>query len=427
MKIIKGEGINTYIKNLKDRQDDNLELKEVVQSIIDTVKRDGDQSLFDYTKKFDKVSLESLEVTPEEIKFAKETIDPELLNSLKAAYDNIKSFHNIQQRSSKYIDVPGGRLGEIIKPLNRVGIYVPGGKAAYPSTVLMNAIPARLAGVKEVIMVTPPMKDGSVKASVLVAADLAGVDRIFKVGGAQAIAALTYSTKSIPSVNKIVGPGNAYVATAKGLLSDKVGIDMIAGPSEILILADQYSNPKFIAADMIGQAEHDEKAASMVITTCEIMAIKIEEELNEQLKTSDRLSIVKPSLRDQGAILIAGDESQMIALANEIAPEHLEIQTENAEYLVNDIENAGAIFIGNYSPEALGDYYAGPNHTLPTSGTAKFASPLGIDDFIKKTSYIHYTKEGLRDVKDKIITIATDEGLTGHANSIKVRFGGDDD
>lgn len=427
MKIIKGEGINTYIKNLKDRQDDNLELKEVVQSIIDTVKRDGDQSLFDYTKKFDKVSLESLEVTPEEIKFAKETIDPELLNSLKAAYDNIKSFHNIQQRSSKYIDVPGGRLGEIIKPLNRVGIYVPGGKAAYPSTVLMNAIPARLAGVKEVIMVTPPMKDGSVKASVLVAADLAGVDRIFKVGGAQAIAALTYSTKSIPSVNKIVGPGNAYVATAKGLLSDKVGIDMIAGPSEILILADQYSNPKFIAADMIGQAEHDEKAASMVITTCEIMAIKIEEELNEQLKTSDRLSIVKPSLRDQGAILIAGDESQMVALANEIAPEHLEIQTENAEYLVNDIENAGAIFIGNYSPEALGDYYAGPNHTLPTSGTAKFASPLGIDDFIKKTSYIHYTKEGLRDVKDKIITIATDEGLTGHANSIKVRFGGDDD
>ena len=427
MKIIKGEGINTYIKNLKDRQDDNFELKEVVQSIIDTVKTGGDQSLFDYTKKFDKVSLESLEVTPEEIKFAKETIDPELLNSLKAAYDNIKSFHNIQQRSSKYIDVPGGRLGEIIKPLNRVGIYVPGGKAAYPSTVLMNAIPARLAGVKEVIMVTPPMKDGSVKASVLVAADLAGVDRIFKVGGAQAIAALTYSTKSIPSVNKIVGPGNAYVATAKGLLSDKVGIDMIAGPSEILILADQYSNPKFIAADMIGQAEHDEKAASMVITTCEIMAIKIEEELNEQLKTSDRLSIVKPSLRDQGAILIAGDESQMVALANEIAPEHLEIQTENAEYLVNDIENAGAIFIGNYSPEALGDYYAGPNHTLPTSGTAKFASPLGIDDFIKKTSYIHYTKEGLRDVKDKIITIATDEGLTGHANSIKVRFGGDDD
>lgn len=427
MKIIKGEGINTYIKSLKDRQDDNLELKEVVQNIIDTVKNGGDQSLFDYTRKFDKVSLESLEVTPEEIEFAKESIDQELLNSLKAAYDNIKSFHNIQQRSSQYIDVPGGRLGELIKPLNRVGIYVPGGKAAYPSTVLMNAIPAKLAGVKEVIMVTPPMKDGSVKSSVLAAADLAGVDRIFKVGGAQAIAALTYSTKSIPSVNKIVGPGNAYVATAKGLLSDKVGIDMIAGPSEILILADQYSNPKFIAADMIGQAEHDEKAASMVITTCENMAIRIEEELNEQLKTSDRLTIVKPSLRDQGAILIAGDESQMIALANEIAPEHLEIQTENAEYLVSYIENAGAIFIGNYSPEALGDYFAGPNHTLPTSGTAKFASPLGIDDFIKKTSYIHYTKEGLRDVKDKIITIATDEGLTGHANSIKVRFGGDDD
>lgn len=427
MKIIKGEGINTYIKSLKDRQDDNLELKEIVQSIIDTVKNDGDQSLFDYTKKFDKVNLESLEVTSKEIEFAKETIDQELLDSLKAAYENIKSFHNIQQRSSKYIDVPGGRLGELIKPLNRVGIYVPGGKAAYPSTVLMNAIPARLAGVKEVIMVTPPMKDGSVKPSVLVAADLAGVDRIFKVGGAQAIAALTYGTNTIPSVNKIVGPGNAYVATAKGLLSDKVGIDMIAGPSEILILADQYSNPKFIAADMIGQAEHDEKAASMVITTCENMAIRIEEEIGEQLKTSDRLSIVKPSLRDQGAILIAGDENQMIALANEIAPEHLEIQTENAEYLVNDIENAGAIFIGNYSPEALGDYFAGPNHTLPTSGTAKFASPLGIDDFIKKTSYIHYTKEGLRDVKDKIITIATDEGLTGHANSIKIRFGGDDD
>ncbi|MBI9012248.1 MAG: histidinol dehydrogenase [Clostridiales bacterium] len=427
MKIIKGEGINTYIRSLKDRQDDNCELKEIVQKIIDTVKIGGDLSLFDYTKEFDKVSLESLEVTPDEMKYAKETIDLKLLNSLKAAYDNIKSFHNIQQRSSKYIDVPGGRLGEIIKPLNRVGIYVPGGKAAYPSTVLMNAIPARLAGVKEIIMVTPPMKDGSVKPSVLVAADLAGVDRIFKVGGAQAVAALTYSTESIPSVNKIVGPGNAYVATAKGLLSDKVGIDMIAGPSEILILADQYSNPKFIAADMIGQAEHDEKAASMVITTCEVMAKKIEEELNEQLKTSDRLTIVKSSLRDQGAILIVSDDSQMVSLANEIAPEHLEIQTKNAEYLVNDIENAGAIFIGNYSPEALGDYFAGPNHTLPTSGTAKFASPLGIDDFIKKTSYIHYTKEGLRDVKDKIITIATDEGLTGHANSIKVRFGGDDD
>ena len=427
MKIIKGEAINRYIRSLKDRQDDILELKEVVQNIIDTVKIGGDQSLYDYTKKFDEVKLESLEVTKEEMRFAKETIDLKLLESLKSAYDNIKSFHNIQQRSSKYIDVPGGRLGEIIKPLNRVGIYVPGGKAAYPSTVLMNAIPARLAGVKEMIMVTPPMKDGSVKASVLVAADLAGVDRIFKVGGAQAIAALTYSTESIPSVNKIVGPGNAYVATAKGVLSDKVGIDMIAGPSEILILADACSNPKFIAADMIGQAEHDEKAASMVITTNEEMAVKIEEELNEQLKSVDRYAIASSSLRDQGAILIARDDKQMVELANDIAPEHLEIQTENAENLVNGIENAGAIFVGNYSPEALGDYYAGPNHTLPTSGTAKFASPLGIDDFIKKTSYIHYTKEGLRDVKDKIITIATDEGLTGHANSIAIRFGGDDD
>lgn len=424
MNIIESKDMSGYIKNLKSRQEDKTAIEETVKKIIEAVQLNGDISLKYYTNKFDGVELETLEVTDEEIKKAKATINKDLLISLEAAYESIKNYHSFQKRESKFMAVAGGKLGELIKPLNQVGIYVPGGKAAYPSSVLMNAIPAKIAGVKNIIMVTPPLSDGSIKDSVLVAAALVGVDRIFKVGGAQSIAALAYGTESIPGVNKIVGPGNAYVATAKSLLMNKVGIDMIAGPSEILILADESSNPDFIAADMIAQAEHDEKAASMVITTDRKMAFQIKESLEIQLKSVSRYEIVCKSLRDQGGIMVVNNIKEMIDYVNEIAPEHLEIQTQNPDDLVEYIDNAGAIFVGDYSPEALGDYYAGPNHTLPTSGTAKFASPLGVDDFIKKTSYIKYTKQGLEDVKDKIITLARDEGLTGHAKSIAIRFGG---
>jgi len=426
MNIIINSGID-YLQSLKKRQEDNSEIKLTVEEIIKEVRKNGDQALKEYTKKFDQVEISNLEVSQEEIDTAMKTIQPDLKEALESAYERIVNFHNIQKRSSQFIDVEGGRVGEIIKPLNKVGIYVPGGKAAYPSSVLMNAVPAKIAGVGEIIMVTPPLKDGSVKKSVLVAAAISGVDRIFKVGGAQSIAGLTYGTESLPAVNKIVGPGNAYVATAKSLVMDKVGIDMIAGPSEILILADETSNPNFIAADMIGQAEHDEKAASMVITTSSDMATSIQDALIEQMKSTKRIDIVNKSIINQGAIIVVPTEVEMFNLANEIAPEHLEIHLSNPDDYVDRIDNAGAIFVGAYSPEALGDYYAGPNHTLPTSGTAKFSSPLGVDDFIKKTSYIKYNKDGLRAVKDKIIRIASDEGLIGHANSISIRFGGQDD
>ncbi|MCH4888516.1 histidinol dehydrogenase [Acidaminobacter sp. JC074] len=422
MRVIKSD-IENYLSDLKSRRVD-LDLNQQVLSILNTVKKEGDQSLYDFTERFDGVKLDALEVSNQAILDAFDRIDPPLLRSLKVARDNIQAYHKIQLRASQYLEIPGGRLGEIIRPLERVGIYVPGGKAAYPSTVLMNALPAKLAGVDQVVMVTPPMKDGKVKDSVLVAAKLAGVDKIYAIGGAQAVAALTYGTESIEPVNKIVGPGNAYVATAKGMVSGIVGIDMIAGPSEILIMADQTSNPKYIAADMISQAEHDEKAAAITIIKGDERVDEILKELDSQMNQSPRKEIIKESLNNESAILIVDSYEEMIDLANKIAPEHLEILTENSEKMLGGIKNAGAVFVGAYSPEPLGDYIAGPNHTLPTSGTAMFSSPLGIDDFIKKMSLIHYTKEGLENVKDDIVNIADDEGLFGHSNAIKIRFGG---
>lgn len=425
MRIVRHSMIDSYFKSLRERRK-NVDLKQRVKDILDDVYNHGDEALFNYTEKFDGVRLDDLEVTKEEIKKALERIDKKLYKSLVRARDNIERYHKMQLRATQYLEVEGGRLGELIRPLKKVGIYVPGGKASYPSTVLMNGVPAKLAGVKEVIMVTPPCKDGSIKDSVLVAAYLAGVDRIFKIGGAQAIGALAYGTDAVSKVNKIVGPGNAYVATAKSLVSDIVGIDMIAGPSEIMILADESANPAFVAADMISQAEHDEKAASIAVLK-ESLVSDVIDSLNEQLSRSPRSEIINASLDNESAIIIVETEEEMIDVANRFAPEHLEIMTENSDILVDRIENAGAIFVGAYSPEPLGDYLAGPNHTLPTSGTAAFSSPLGIDDFIKKTSYISYTREGLEKVKKDIVNIATDEGLYGHAEAIKIRFGEDNE
>ncbi len=421
MKIVRSD-IDIYLKDLKTRRID-LDLNQQVLNILESVQMKGDDALLSYTEAFDGVKLSTLEVDKDEIDKAFERIDSSLLSSLKVAQKNIEKYHEMQRRSSQYLEVPGGLLGEIIRPLDKVGIYVPGGKAAYPSTVLMNAVPAKLAGVEEIIMVTPPMKDGNIRDSVLVAAKLAGVDKIYSIGGAQAIAALTYGTETIRPVNKIVGPGNAYVATAKKMVSGIVGIDMIAGPSEILILADNTSNPKFIAADMISQAEHDEKAASITVIKGEELIEEIVYELKLQMESSPRKNIVKESLENESAIIVVNTYDEMIDISNKIAPEHLEILTENSEELISSIRNAGAVFVGEYSPEPLGDYIAGPNHTLPTSGTAMFSSPLGIDDFIKKMSLIHYTKEGLETVKDDIVNIADDEGLYGHSNAIKIRFG----
>ena len=369
------------------------------------------------------MDIKNIEVTKEEINFALKNIDKELYISLTKAMKNIEEYHKIQIRKSKFIKKEGIKIGELIRPIERVGIYVPGGKASYPSTVLMNVIPAKLAGCKEIIMVTPPLKNGKIKDSVLVAAYISGVTKIYKVGGAQSIAALAYGTEIIKPVYKIVGPGNIYVACAKKLVSNKVGIDMIAGPSEILIICDRYSNPDFIAGDLIAQAEHDERAAAICIAVdCDLDFIKkIEDSLMLQIESSVRKKIINKSIDNYGAIIQVKSLNKAIEITNTISPEHLEIMIED-ESIVEKINSAGAIFLGSYTPEALGDYFAGPNHTLPTSGSAKWKSPLGVDDFIKKTSYISYTKEALENVKDDIVTIANDEGLYGHANSIIKRF-----
>lgn len=423
MNVIKVDEIDGFLKKLYlRREDENFEITNQVLKIVNDVRKNGDESVRDYTLKFDNVSLDEFEVSKEEIENALKNIDVELYNSLLRAKDNIEEYHRIQIRESKFIEKDGIKIGELISTLNRVGIYVPGGTAAYPSTVLMNAVPAKLAGVKNIIMVTPPQLDGSIKDSVLVAANIAGVDKIYKIGGAQSIAALAYGTKTIEPVYKIVGPGNIFVATAKKIVSSIVGIDMIAGPSEVLILADETSNPEFIAADLIAQAEHDERAAAICITTDRNLTKRILEELDKQVKNSNRENIISKSLENYGVIIEVKDLDEAIEIANKVAPEHLEIMTRYPNDVYMKIESAGAIFLGNYSPEALGDYFAGPNHTLPTSGTAKFSSPLGVDDFIKKTSLISYEKRALENIKDNIITIANDEGLYGHANSIKIRF-----
>ena len=396
-----------------------------VSTIIDDIKSRRDEAVFEYTKKFDGYDLnaDNIIVTEDEIKAAYEEIDAGLVEIIRKALVNIRNYHAKQKRNSWFDATPDGTiLGQKITPLARVGVYVPGGKAAYPSSVLMNVVPAKVAGVDEIIMCTPPGKDGKIYCGTLVAAKEAGVDVIYKVGGAQAIAAMAYGTESVPKVDKIVGPGNIYVALAKKAVYGQVGIDSIAGPSEIMVLADESANPRFVAADLLSQAEHDELASAILVTTSRELAEKVSEETEGFLRELSRRQIIEKSLENYGYILLAKDMDEAVAVVNEIASEHLELVTKDPFQTMTNIRNAGAIFLGEYSSEPLGDYFAGPNHVLPTNGTAKFFSPLEVDDFIKKSSIISYSREALGAIHTDIEKFAQAEGLTAHANSIKVRF-----
>ena len=396
-----------------------------VSAIIDDIKGRRDEAVFEYTKKFDGYDLnaDNIIVTEDEIKAAYEEIDAGLVEIIRKALVNIRNYHAKQKRTSWFDATPDGTiLGQKITPLARVGVYVPGGKAAYPSSVLMNVVPAKVAGVDEIIMCTPPGKDGKIYCGTLVAAKEAGVDVIYKVGGAQAIAAMAYGTESVPKVDKIVGPGNIYVALAKKAVYGQVGIDSIAGPSEIMVLADESANPRFVAADLLSQAEHDELASAILVTTSRELAEKVSEETEGFLRELSRKQIIEKSLENYGYILLAKDMDEAVAVVNEIASEHLELVTKDPFQTMTKIRNAGAIFLGEYSSEPLGDYFAGPNHVLPTNGTAKFFSPLEVDDFIKKSSIISYSREALGAIHTDIEKFAQAEGLTAHANSIKVRF-----
>ncbi len=393
-----------------------------VAEIIKNVRENGDKALFEYCEKFDKAQLSSLAVTKEEINEALSLVEPEFMEILEKAARNIRKFHSRQVRNSFIInDEDGIVIGQKIIPVDRAGLYVPGGTAAYPSTVLMDAIPAKIAGCREVVMVTPPTKDGKVNPVILAAAYVAGIDRIFKVGGAQAIAALAYGTESIPKVDKIVGPGNAFVAEAKKQVFGVVSIDMIAGPSEILIVADGKSNPAYVAADLLSQAEHDKMASAVLVTDSAELAKNVSAELEKQIPLLERREIARESVDVNGKIIVAETLDAAIEIANEIAPEHLELCVDNPFDKLDSIRHAGSIFMGRNCPEALGDYFAGPNHTLPTSGTAKFSSPLSVDDFIKKTQYTYYTKDALKRVAFDVAAFAKKEGLTAHAKSAVIR------
>ncbi|MBP0959875.1 MAG: histidinol dehydrogenase [Oscillospiraceae bacterium] len=413
-----------FLGEVRKRQGEtDKKISDIVSDIIDDVRENGDKAVNAYTEKFDGKLPEYYEVPLDVIHDAVDEADEDFVNALLDAMENIAAFHH-RQKEQGFIDPHenGVILGQRVRGLERVGLYVPGGTAAYPSSVLMNAIPAKIAGVKEIIMVTPPMKDGRPNPDILVAASICGVDRVFLTGGAQAIAALAYGTESIPKVDKIVGPGNIYVATAKKLLYGVVDIDMIAGPSEILVLADETANPKFVAADLMSQAEHDVMASSILVTTSEKLVDETIKELELQVKDLSRKDIIEKSLSTYGAAIVCDCVDCAIELANELAPEHLEVLFENPMEYLGRLDNAGSIFLGQYAPEPLGDYYAGPNHVLPTSGTARFFSPLSVNSFTKRTSYIYYTEQALLDAKTDIVTIAEKEGLTAHANAIKVRF-----
>ena len=395
----------------------------IVSDIIDNVKKNGDKALLEYEEKFDKVKLNSLAVSKQEIDEALKLVDAKFIKVLELAAKNIREYHEKQLRKGFEIKKENGVvIGQKITPIAKAGLYVPGGKAAYPSTVLMDSIPAKIAGCKSVTMVTPPNKEGKISPVILAAAYVAGVDKIYKVGGAQAIAALAYGTESIEKVDKIVGPGNAFVAEAKKQVFGKVSIDMIAGPSEILVVSDSKSNPKYVAADLLSQAEHDQMASAVLVTDSMELALSVQKEIEDQLGKLDREDIARVSIDTNGKIIVADDIKTVIDIANEIAPEHLELCVDDPFEYLDKIDNAGSIFMGRNCPEALGDYLAGPNHTLPTSGTAKFSSPLSCDDFVKKTQYTYYTKEALSEVKDDIAYFATLEGLTGHAKSATIRF-----
>ena len=405
------------------RQADIGDISAAVAEILANVRTSGDEALFAYTKKFDKAELSKLEVTELEINEAFASVDPKFLSVLEEAAVNIRRFHQAQVRTSFILnDQDGIVMGQRITPIEKVGIYVPGGRAAYPSTVLMDSIPAKIAGCSQIVMVTPPGADGKVNPVILAAAKIAGVDRIFKVGGAQAVAALAYGTQSVPKVDKIVGPGNAYVAEAKRQVFGLVSIDMIAGPSEILIVADGKSNPVHAAADLLSQAEHDPMASAVLVTDSESFAEAVSAELERQIPLLSRAAIARASIDHNGKIIIAEDLDVVISIANEIAPEHLELMVDNPFDYLNAIRNAGSIFMGRHCPEALGDYFAGPNHTLPTSGTARFSSPLSVDDFIKKSQYTYYTKDALSRVSAQVDLFARQEGLDAHARSVTVRM-----
>lgn len=426
MKLIRCNGTEetAFFASLRERSAaPDPKVVETVTTILDDVRKNGDAAVRAYTEKFDGKCPECFEVDSETISKALEEADEKFVEALLNAIENIADFHN-RQKEQGFTNAreDGVIMGQRLRGLARVGLYVPGGTAAYPSSVLMNAIPAKIAGVQELIMVTPPGKDGKPNPDILVAASLCGVDRVFLMGGAQAIAALAYGTDSIPRVDKIVGPGNIFVATAKRLLYGVVDIDMVAGPSEILVMADDTANPKYIAADLMSQAEHDVLASAILVTTSERIANETLAEIDRQMAMLSRKEIIEKSLANYGAILICDSPAQAVAMANEVAPEHLEVLMENPLEYIGKLDNAGSVFLGAYASEPLGDYYAGPNHVLPTSGTARFFSPLSVYSFVKRSSYIYYTENALREAKDDILCIANREGLTAHANAIAVRF-----
>ena len=431
MRIVKlsQESRQNLLENLLKRSPGNYgQYQDTVQEIVDRVKTEGDKALFELTAKFDwdGISKENVKVTEEEVREAYDTIDPALTETIRKSLKNIRDYHEKQKQYSWFDSKPDGTiLGQKVTALSRVGVYVPGGKAAYPSSVLMNVMPAKVAGVEQIVMCTPPDKEGKVYPTTLVAAKEAGVDVIYKVGGAQAIAAMAYGTASVPKVDKIVGPGNIYVALAKKAVFGYVSIDSVAGPSEIMVIADETANPRFVAADLLSQAEHDEMASAILVTTSEELAKKVSAQIDEFLKELSRSEIISKSLENYGYILVADSIDEAIEVANDIASEHLEIVTKDPFNVMTKIKNAGAIFLGEYSSEPLGDYFAGPNHVLPTNGTAKFFSPLSVDDFIKKSSIISYSREALELIHNDIETFAKAEHLTAHANSIHVRFEGD--
>lgn len=414
----------------KDTLDDILardfsetpDVSDVVKTIIKRVRTDGDQALYQLIEEIDHVSLDSLSVSKDEIKTALKTISPELLKVMKQSKENILAFHKKQVRQGFVsTEESGVVMGQRILPLSCVGVYVPGGTAAYPSTVLMDVLPAKIAGVKKIVMMTPTDSEGNVPAAILAAASIAGVDEIYKVGGAHGVAALAYGTETIPKVDKIVGPGNIYVATAKRMVYGEVDIDMIAGPSDVLIVADHTANPRWIAADLLAQAEHDKLAQAILVTTEEGLIEKVQAELEQQLAELPRKEIAEAAIESNGKIILVQDLAEAVSISNQIAPEHLELSVADPFALLGKVENAGSVFLGHYTPEVLGDYFAGPNHTLPTEGTARFYSPLSVDDFIKKSSYLYYTQEAMNEVASGVELFAETEDLMGHARSMKVR------
>lgn len=404
------------------RTEPTFDVADIVTDIIDNVRKKGDKALFEYSEKFDKATLTSLEVTEEEIEEAFSLVEPRFIEILKRAAKNIEEFHKKQVRNSFVLNETEGVVtGQKVTPIERVGLYVPGGTAAYPSTVLMDSIPAKIAGCDYICITTPPSSDGKVNPVILAAAKIAGVDKIFKVGGAQAVAALAYGTETVKKVDKIVGPGNAFVAEAKRQVFGRVSIDMIAGPSEILVIADGKSDPAFVAADLLSQAEHDKNASAVLVTDSEDLANKVATEIENQLSLLSREEIARASVDNNGKIIVADNLEDVFAVANEIAPEHLELCVDNPFDYLDKIKNAGSIFMGRYCPEALGDYFAGPNHTLPTSGTARFSSPLSVDDFVKKSQFVYYSKNALNKVAEDVAFFAEKEGLTAHAKSASIR------